>query len=374
MRVLPGRANNTTSASQVSVTPAAKPAVWPRLGARRGVLLILFAALIATFLLSLAIGSINIPLHDIITILLGGEPARATWITIIRDFRLPKALTALLAGAALGVSGLQMQTLFRNPLADPYVLGVSSGASLGVALVVLSLGTTGSILLAGLGLTGDFGITLAAIIGSGLTLLLVVLVAARVQSVMTLLILGLMFGYGTGAVVSLLMYFSITERIQAYINWTFGSFAGITWRQMPIFVPVILIGLASAFALSKTLNAMLLGEHYARSLGLNVRRARLGIIISTALLAGTVTAFCGPIGFLGIAVPHICRGIFNTSDHRVLIPSTVMLGGSLALIADLIAQVPGQQIVLPLNAVTALIGAPVVVWVILRRSQMRNSV
>lgn len=334
-------------------------------------LLALAGGLLGAFLLSLAVGSVVIPLEQIITILLGGEAARATWTTILLDFRLPKALTALLAGAALGVSGLQMQTLFRNPLADPFVLGISSGASLGVALVVLSLGTTGAVLLAGLGFAGDFGLTLAAIIGAACALLLVLLVAARVQSMMTLLIVGLMFGYATGALVSLLLYFSIAERIQTYINWTLGSFGGVTWRQLPIFLPAVLIGLGGAFAFSKPLNALLLGEAYAQSMGLNVRRARLGIISSTALLAGSVTAFCGPIGFLGIAVPHLCRALLRTADHRLLIPATALLGGTLALLADLIAQVPGQQIVLPLNAVTALLGAPVVIGVLLRRAGAR---
>ncbi|MBL8162843.1 MAG: iron ABC transporter permease [Anaerolineae bacterium] len=347
----------------------------PRLrrDARLIILLALAGGLFGAFLLSLAVGSVVIPLDQIITILLGGEAARATWSTIVLDFRLPKALTALLAGAALSVSGLQMQTLFRNPLADPFVLGISSGASLGVALVVLSVGTTGAVLLAGLGLAGDFGLTAAAIIGAACALLLVLLVAARVQSMMTLLIVGLMFGYATGALVSLLLYFSIAERIQTYINWTFGSFGGVTWRQIPIFLPAVLLGLAGAVALSKPLNALLLGEAYAQSMGLNVRRARLGIIASTALLAGSVTAFCGPIGFLGIAVPHLCRGLLHTADHRLLIPATVLLGGTLALLADLIAQVPGHQIVLPLNAVTALLGAPVVIWVILRRASTRAS-
>ena len=338
-----------------------------------GGLLLLLVVLVLVFLLSLVVGSVSIPLTDILTILVGGEPARATWTTIVLDFRLPKALTALLAGAALAVGGLQMQTLFRNPLADPYVLGVSSGASLGVALVVLSVGTTGSMLLAGLGLSGDFGITLAAILGSGFALLLVIAVAARVQSVITLLVLGLMFGYATGALVSLLMYFSVAERIQMYINWTYGSFSGVSWRQMPIFIPVVIIGLLLTFLLSKPLNALLLGEAYARSMGLNVRRVRLAIISSTALLAGSVTAFCGPIGFLGLAVPHLCRALFGTSDHRILTPATLLLGGTLALVADLVAQMPGSQIVLPLNAVTALIGAPVVIWVILRRRSLRGS-
>ncbi len=344
-----------------------------RIQVRRGWLLVLAGLLVGAFILSLVMGSVTIPLADILKIMTGGQPARATWATIVLDFRLPKALTALLAGAALGVSGLQMQTLFRNPLADPFVLGVSSGASLGVALVVLGVGTTGSLLLAGLGLTGDFGLTAAAFIGAAITLFLVVSVAPRVQSVMTLLILGLMFGYATSAVVTLLLYFSLTERIKAYMSWTFGSFGGVTWSQMPIFIPVILVGLVSAFLLSKPLNALLLGEGYARSMGMNVRRGRLAIITSTALLAGTVTAFCGPIGFLGLAVPHLCRAILGTSDHKLLIPATVMLGGTLALVADLIAQLPGNQIVLPLNAVTALIGAPVVIWIILRRRNLRQT-
>ncbi len=343
-------------------------AIWPRMGLRRGFLVVLMALLAGAFLLSLAVGSVTIPLADIITILLGGAPARATWTTIVLDIRLPKALTALLAGAALAVSGLQMQTLFRNPLAEPYVLGINAGASLGVALVVLTVGTTGSTLMAGLGLFGDFSLAAAACIGAATVLVRVMLVAARVQSVMTLLILGLMFGYAVSALVSLLLYFSIAERIQAYINWTFGSFGGLTWTQMKIFAPALLIGLAAAALMSKPLNALLLGETYARSMGLNAGRARLGIILSTAILSGVVTAFCGPIAYIGIAVPHLCRGLLNTSDHRTLIPASIMLGGIVALLADLIAQVPGNQIVLPLNSVTALLGAPVVAWIILRRN------
>jgi iron complex transport system permease protein len=344
-----------------------------RLGARRLLLLTLAVGLLGAFLLSLAVGSVNIPLPEIVTILAGGQASRATWETIVLNFRLPKALTALLAGAALAVGGLQMQTLFRNPLADPYVLGISSGASLGVALVVMSAGTTGSVLVAGLGLFGDFGLAAAASLGAAVVLALVLAVARRVQSVVTLLILGLMFGYTTGALVSLLVYFSLADRVQVYLNWTFGSFGGVTWGQMPIFAPAILLGLAGAFLLIKPLNALLLGESYARSMGVNVRRVRVGIIASTALLAGAVTAFCGPIGFLGIAVPHLCRGIFGTSDHGTLVPASALLGGIVALLADLAAQVPGSQVILPLNAVTALIGAPVVIWIILRRRSLQVS-
>jgi iron complex transport system permease protein len=346
--------------------------IWPRLGLRPLVLVGLAAVLLGVFTLSLALGSVRIPLGDVLSVLLGGEPAKATWTNIVLKFRLPKALTATLAGAALAVSGLQMQTLFRNPLAGPFVLGISSGASLGVALVVLAAGTTGSTLLAGLGLLGDFGLVAAASLGSASVLVLVLLVARRMNT-MTLLILGLMFGYATSAIVSVLLYFSIAERIQAYVSWTFGSFGGVTWSQMRVLLPVVLLGLAVAAVSAKPLNALLLGETYARSMGLNVRRARFWIILSAATLAGAITAFCGPIGFLGVAVPHLCRSLFNTSDHRVIVPAAALMGGSIALVADLVAQMPGSQTILPLNAVAALIGAPIVSWIILKQKNLRAS-
>lgn len=349
---------------------------WPRLGMRSVALAGLLAGLAAVFMLSLTLGSVDIPLRDIVKILVGLEPQRRTWTTIVIDFRLPKAITAALAGAALAVAGLEMQTLFRNPLADPAVLGINAGASLGVALIVLSVGITGvsaSSMLAGFGMAGNFGLAAAASIGSGLVLGLMLMVAQRVRNTMTLLILGLMVGYAASALVSLLLYFSIAERIQAYINWTFGSFGGVTWSQMKVLAPVVLTALAIAFVLAKSLNALLLGETYARTMGLNVPLARRGIILSAALLAGSITAFCGPIGFLGIAVPHLCRSLFNTSDHRVLVPASVLMGAILALVADIIAQLPGSQTVLPLNAITALIGAPIVAWVIIRRSNLRSA-
>ncbi len=347
---------------------------WPRSARRTWLLVGLAGGLALVFLLSLAMGSVSIPLREILTVLLGGEASKTSWTQIVLQFRLPKALTATLAGAALAVSGLQMQTLFRNPLAGPYVLGISAGASLGVALVVLVAGAAGgSLLLAGISPTGDLSLALAASLGAGLVLILVLLVARSVQNTMTLLILGLMFGYAASAVVSILLYFSIADRIQAYISWTFGSFGGVTWSQLRILAPAILLGLGLAHAMAKPLNALLLGETYARSLGLNVGLARVAIITSAALLAGVVTAFCGPIGFLGIAVPHLCRSLFDTSDHRVLLPGVTLLGGILALAADLVAQLPGSQITLPLNAVTALIGAPVVVWVILRQRNLQRS-
>ncbi len=343
------------------------------LGWRPLVLILLLAGLIGVFLVSLAMGSVHIPLDQIITVLLGGEADKASWTNIVLKFRIPRVLTAALAGAALGVSGLMMQTFFRNPLAGPFVLGISSGASLGVALVVLSAGSASGVLLAGLGLSGDLLLAGAAALGSGATMLLVLLVANRVQSSMTLLILGLMMGYLVSALVNLLLYFAIPERIQAYISWTFGSFRGVTWNQMPILAGGVLIGLLIAVALVKSLNALLLGEGYARSLGVNLRLTRMALVSATAILAGTVTAFCGPIGFVGIAVPHLCRSLFNTSDHRLLVPGTVLMGALVAVIAGLIAEVPGAELVLPLNAVTALIGAPVVIVVILRQRNLQRT-
>ena len=288
-------------------------------------------------------------------------------------FDCPRRLPAVLAGAALSVSGLQMQTLFRNPLADPFVLGISAGASLGVAIVVLTVGAVGSALIAGLGFLGDLGLAVAAIIGAAAVLGCVLLVSRHVQSVMTLLILGLMFGYATGAFVSILIYFSVPEQIQSYILWTFGSFGSVTWRQMPVLISAIFVGLLLAFLCIKPLNALLLGENYARSMGLNVKRIRLWILVSASILAGATTAFCGPIAFLGLAVPHLCRSLLHTSDHRVLMPAVTCLGATLALLSDLIAHLPGSQFVLPLNAVTSLIGAPIVIWFILHRKNLSQA-
>jgi len=343
------------------------------LGIRSMPLIILFVGWAMIFILSLALGSVNIPLNEIIRILLGGEASRESWMNIVLKFRLPKALTATLAGAALGVGGLMMQTFFRNPLADPFALGVSSGASLGVALAVLSVGTVGGTLLAGFSLMGDLGLALAASLGAVIVLVIVLSMAQRVQDNLALLILGLMFGYLTSAMVSLLLYFSVAERIQAYINWTFGSFGGVSWGQMPLLAGGVGIGLLLALLMPKSLNALLLGEAYAHSLGADVKLTRIGIIVSTALLAGSVTAFCGPIGFLGTAVPHLCRIGLRTSDHRTLVPASILVGAICALIAALIAEVPGSNIVLPLNAVTALFGAPVVIFIVLRQRRLRET-
>ena len=333
----------------------------------------LLLLLLALFLLNLALGSVRIPLSSIFAILFGGEAEKETWRTIVLLYRLPRALTAILAGCALSVSGLQMQTLFRNPLAGPYVLGISSGASLGVAVAVLVSGSIGgSSLLAGLGIAGAFGTVMFAGLGAGVVFGLIILVSRKVESNMTLLILGLMFGYASGSVVSILLHFSEAGRIQAFVAWTFGSFGGVSWAQLKVMAPMILLGLLLAIMMTKSLNAMLLGENYALSMGVSVRRVRWLIILSASLLAGAATAFCGPIAFVGIAVPHLCRMAFRSLDHRLLVPSVIVVGASLALAADLVAQMPGSQTVLPLNAVTAIIGTPVVVWVIFRGSNVRG--
>jgi len=347
---------------------------WPTNSLRRLWLIGFAVLLLAAFALSLILGSVNIPPGDVLTVLFGGTPGRSTWTDIVLKFRLPKALTAMLAGAGLSVSGLQMQTLFNNPLADPFVLGISSGASLGVALVVLSAGAVGLSslsFLAGLSLLGNIGIVAASSLGSALTLVLVLFVSQRVQSAVTLLILGIMFGYVTGAIVSILLYFSLADRIQAYVAWGFGSFGGVTWGQLQIFAPVIISGLFISYLLIKWLNVLLLGDNYARSLGLELKQARFWIVLSTALLAGSVTAFCGPIGFLGIAVPHLCRALLRSSDHRTLMPGVILVGAIVALLADIVAQLPGSGVILPINAVMALLGAPVVSWVILRQRNLK---
>ena len=329
--------------------------------------------LLACFIASLVAGSVSIPIGEIVTILSGRESARPAWDQIILNLRLPRAITAMLTGAALAMSGLQMQTLFRNPLAGPFVLGISSGASLGVALVVLAAGAGASTLIAGLNTFGNFGLAAAASVGAGTVLGLVLSVSRRVENNMTLLILGLMFGYVSGAMVSVLIYFSVSNAVQAYLIWTFGSFAGVTWSQLIVFTPLTLVGLLIGALSTKALNALLLGETYAASLGLTVSRARFWILSSASLLAGVTTAFCGPIAFLGIAVPHLTRSLLNTSDHRILIPAVCVIGAIIALVSDLIARVPGSQITLPLNAVTAIIGAPVVVWIVLRRRNLKSA-
>jgi iron complex transport system permease protein len=328
------------------------------------------------FLLTLGAGSVRIPLGEVLTVLTGGEATQPAWTTIVTQVRLPRAVTAALAGAALGVGGLLMQTLFRNPLADPFILGISAGASLGVALVVLVVGSAGTGLVAGLGATGNVGVAGAAALGAGAVTALVLMVSRRVTSPATVLIIGLMIGYAVTSIVSVLIYsgFGRFERIRAYIAWGFGSFAGTTWSQIAVLAPCVVLALVLAVVMTKQLNVLLLGDRYAQSMGLAVGRARMLVILAASLLAGTVTAFCGPIAFIGVAVPHLTRGLLRTSDHRLVVPGTILVGAAVALAAGLIAQLPGRDATLPLNAVTSLIGAPVVVALLLRMRRTGHGV
>ena len=318
---------------------------------------ILFAMLAALtlflFLLDLAVGAVAVPLGDVWAALTGGDCPRAT-AKIILNIRLIKAVVALLAGAALSVSGLQMQTLFRNPLAGPYVLGISSGASLGVALVVLA------------GFGSSIGIAGAAWLGAALVLVVIAAVGHRIKDIMVILILGMMFSSGIGAIVQILQYLSKEESLKAFVIWTMGSLGDVTFDQLAVLVPSIIAGLLLAVVTIKPLNLLLFGEEYAVTMGLNIRRSRGLLFLSTTLLAGTVTAFCGPIGFIGLAMPHVTRMLFRNSDHRVLVPGTVLSGAAVLLLCDLVS----KMFTLPINAITALLGIPIVVWVVLRNKSV----
>ena len=329
------------------------------------VFVLLVVALVVVFVLGIAVGSVRIPVADVVRVLTGDE-RRSVYTAIVRDIRVPRSIAGVLVGAALGVAGLQMQTLFRNPLADPFVLGVSAGASLGVALVVLGAAQSSATFLAGLGGLGQLGIAGAGAVGAAVVMAAVLFAARRVRSTVTILVVGLMVSYAVSSFVAVLIASADGPRIQQFLAWEAGSFRSVTWDQLHVLVPVLVAGLVLAVATIKQLNALLLGERYAATMGVDVRRTRLITIGTSALLAGVATAFCGPIGFLGIAIPHLARAALGTSDHRLLIPATMLLGGSIALTADIIAQLPGSEFVLPLNAVTALIGAPIVIWVVLR--------
>ncbi len=333
---------------------------------------IILLGLVIFFILNISLGSVSIPPGQVVRTLLGSGSVKASWSNIIFQFRMPKAITAVLVGSGLGISGLLMQTLFRNPLAGPFVLGISSGASLGVALSILS-GMWLGVILTQTGITGSWIITFAAFGGAFLVLLLVLAISARIRDSMSLLIIGLMMGSATAALVSILQYYSKAESVQAYVIWTFGSLGGMTWEELKIFIPVIILGILGSWMFAKPLNALLLGDVYAESLGMNIRKTRFGIIIITSVLAGTITAFCGPIAFIGIAVPHLTRLLFNTSDHRLLFPLVSITGAILMLACDIVAQVPGHEYTLPINAVTSIVGAPLVIWIVYRRHDLSSS-
>lgn len=326
---------------------------------RRTLLFALLGLLtVGLFVVDLAVGSVSIPLRDVWAALTGGA-CDATTADIILKIRLMKAITAVLAGAALAASGLEMQTLFRNPLAGPYVLGISSGAGLGVALFLLGaplLGVTGHSFVQSLGVAG------AAWIGAAAVLAIVMAVSRRIKDIMVILILGMMFGSGVSSVVEILQYLSDEAALKSFVIWTMGSLGDVTASQLRILLPTVIAGLVIAVAVIKPLNLLLLGENYARTMGLNIQRSRTLIFLSTVLLAGTVTAFCGPVGFIGLAVPHLARMLFASADHRVLMPASMLVGAALLLVCDLAA----KQLALPINTITALMGIPVVIVVVIR--------
>ena len=337
-------------------------------------MLLIMASIFLFFFLNLVLGSVSIPLRAVWNILWGTGNESVIWQNIIWKSRVPQALTALVAGAGLSVSGLQMQTVFRNPLAGPSVLGISSGPSMGVAFVVLLSGSLGGVALSKLGFMGEIALTIAAIAGSLSIMALIVFVSQKVRGNVTLLIIGVMIGYIANAVIGVLKFFSVEEDIRAYVIWGLGSFARVSGDQMTLFICIMVVLLPLSFLLVKTLNLLLLGDAYARNLGLNIKRARLLVITCSGVLVAIVTAYCGPIIFLGLAVPHLCRGMFRTSDHRILMPASLLAGASLALVCNLIARMPGFEGALPVNSVTALVGAPVVMSVLFnkRRNEMNE--
>ena len=331
--------------------------------------ILLFLVVIVFFVLNLLLGTVKIPVDAILCILVGDDMVSEIWRNIILSSRVPQALTATVAGAGLAVSGLQMQTVFRNPLAGPSVLGISNGASLGVAFVVLLSGSLGGVALSRLGYLGDAAMSVAAIVGALAVMALILYVSQKVKGNVTLLIIGVMIGYLATAVIGVLKFFSAEEDVKAYVVWGLGSFARVSGDQMMLFVLLMTGLLPLSMLLSKTMNLLLLGDWYAANLGLNLRRARLLTISCSGILVAIVTAYCGPIMFIGLAVPHLCRALFQTSDHRILMPATMLTGAGLALVCNLVARMPGFEGALPVNSVTALVGAPIIAGVLFRRHQ-----
>lgn len=327
-------------------------------------ILLMTMLIVVFFLLNLLLGTVNIPFVSVINILFGGEDESEIWSNIVMKSRVPQALTALTAGAGLAISGLQMQTVFHNPLAGPSVLGISSGASLGVAFVVLASGSIVGVALSSTGYVGELALTIAAIVGSLAVMALIVYVSQKVKGSVTLLIIGVMIGYVANAIIGVLKYFSVEEDIRAYVIWGLGSFARVSGDQVWLFVIIMAVLIPMSMLLIKTLNLLLLGEQYARNLGLNIKTSRVWVIGCAGVMIAIVTAYCGPIMFLGLAVPHLCRSIWRTSDHRVLMPATALTGAALALACNIIARMPGFEGALPINSVTALVGAPIVAMVL----------
>ncbi|MBR6087378.1 MAG: iron ABC transporter permease [Prevotella sp.] len=330
------------------------------------VFVILFASIILLLVANLLIGTVRIPVTAVCRILLGDD-SNEIWTNIIFNSRLPQELTAIVAGAGLAVSGLQMQTVFRNPLAGPSVLGISNGSALGVAFVVLLSGRIGGVALSSLGYLGDAAISVAAIVGAMAVLMLILWVSHKVSGSVTLLIIGVMVGYMANAIIGVLKFLSPEEDVKAFVVWGLGSFSRVSGDEMVLFAVLMCILIPLSCLLVKPMNMLLLGDYYATNLGLNVRRARMMVIISSGVLVAIVTAYCGPIMFIGLAVPHLARAFFQTSDHLILLPATALCGSVLALICNLIARMPGFEGALPVNSVTALVGAPVIAMVLFSR-------
>ena len=329
--------------------------------------LVLTGLLLACFISNISLGTVYIPFLEVLKHSFGFS-SNETWLVIIQKIRLPKALTAVLVGSGLGISGLLMQTLFKNPLAGPYVLGISSGASLGVAVIILGSGLFGAVI-SGYLLT-KWSIVLAASLGSFLVLLAVMIVSVRVKDTMAILIIGLMFGSITTAVVSVLSYFSSAEQLQQYVFWGFGSLSNLSWEELGIFCMLYLLGIGLSLLSLKALNSLLLGDNYAKSLGVNYKKTRFTIIIATSLLSGSITAFVGPIAFIGLAIPHLTRLWFKTANHFILMPAVFLTGALTMLICDTLSHLPATDYSIPINAVTALVGAPVVIWLLVRQRKM----
>ena len=329
------------------------------------ILFLLLLATIAVWFLNVSLGSVHIPFEEVLAVLFSSENCKASWQYIIIDYRIPKAFTSVLAGSGLAVSGLFMQTLFRNPLAGPYVLGLSSGASLGVALVIMGASLFGGI--AGFLLSSSWGLVIASSLGSLLVLLAVMLASVKLKDTMAILIIGLMFASLSSAVVSVLAYFSPAAELQQYVFWSYGSVGDLSWHELGVLAFFWITGILLAIFSIKNLNSLLLGENYARSLGMNISKNRAIIIISTSLLAGSITAFAGPIAFVGLAVPHLVRQVIPVNNHRILLPAVILGGAILMLLCDTVAQLPGSDYTLPINAITSLVGAPVVIWLLVRK-------
>lgn len=337
---------------------------------QRNILLfsLLGLGLLVLFFVNISFGSITIPFKEVYNSLTGGQASKSTWEYIIINYRLPKAITAVLVGMGLSISGLLMQTLFRNPLAGPYVLGLSSGASLGVAFVILGAAFMPAFI--STILLSSYGIVLASTMGSSIVLLAVLLVSHRLRDTMAILIVGLMFGSFTSAIVGTLTYFSTAEQLQKFTFWSMGTLGNLSWTSISILTSCVVIGLLLSLFSIKPLNALLLGENYARSLGINFKKTRLIIILATSILAGSITAYAGPIAFIGLAVPHIAKLLFQTSNHSILFWSTLLLGAAIMLVCDVVSQMPGLDITLPINAITSLLGAPIVIWLLVRKRKM----